>query len=121
MEFRIINTLLTLRRQYKDDTKYLFLNPECEDGKCHARSIDNYVRRVQVQLDFDTTKELRSTHDGRRTYATLQYLDGVDLKVIQRQLGHRTVKQTEDYIQDVLDTSRRAKELEQKGILDLSA
>ena len=114
----LLNLLLELRKNDEYACNYLFLNPEAKDGKLHISAADNYVRALQSKLNFDATKEIRSLHDGRRTYATLQYLSGVNLKSIQRQLGHSSVKQTEEYIFDVIDVKHRANDLE-KGNLDI--
>lgn len=114
----LINLLLELRHNDEHDSNYLFLNSKAKDGKLHISAADNYVRALQPRLKFDVTKEIRSLHDGRRTYATLQYLAGVNLKSIQRQLGHSTIKQTEEYIFDVIDVKHRANDLE-KGNLDI--
>lgn len=114
----LLNLLLELRKNDKHDSNYLFLNSEADDGKLHIGAEDGFVRSLQPKLKFDSTKELRSIHDGRRTYATLQYLSGVNLKSIQRQLGHSTMQQTEKYIFDVIDVKHRANDLE-KGNLDI--
>jgi len=114
----LLNLLLELRKNDTHPTSYLFLNPEANDGKLHIGAEDGFVRSLQPKLNFDSTKELRSIHDGRRTYATLQYLSGVNLKSIQRQLGHSTMQQTEKYIFDVIDVKHRANDLE-KGNLDI--
>lgn len=117
---QLLNELLRLRKHYKIKSRYLFLNDNAEDGKLHARAVDDYLRQLQIKLEFDETKELRSLHDCRRTYATLQFLADVNIKHIQRQLGHSSIKQTEDYINEIIDVRKRAVELE-KGAMDLSA
>lgn len=99
---QLLNLLLELRKNDKHNSRYLFLNPNSRDGKLHIGSADNFVRDLQKTLNFDVTKEIRSLHDGRRTYATLQHFSNVNLKNIQRQLGHSSVRQTEEYILDVV-------------------
>ena len=69
-------------------------------------------KNIQIKLNFDSTKELRSLHDGRRTYATLQYFAGVNIRAIQRQLGHSNPSQTWDYIKDIVDVQKRGEMLE---------
>lgn len=115
---KLLNLLLELRKKDNFDSQFLFLNSESKDGKLHIGAEDGFVRNIQKTLNFDSTKELRSLHDGRRTYATLQYLAGVNLKSIQRQLGHSSVRQTEEYIFDVIDVKHRANDLE-KGTLEI--
>lgn len=112
----LLNALLELRNQDKHNTNYLFLNSNSSDGKLHLRAADDYLRNLQQELNFDITKELRSLHDGRRTYASIQYLNGVDITLIQRQLGHKKASQTWDYIKDIIDAETRANRLD-KGCL----
>ncbi len=57
-------------------------------------------------------KDIRD--DCRRTYATLEYLNGTDIKVIKMQLGHKTEAQTWEYIVDVAEFAQRQDKL--KGI-----
>lgn len=112
----LLKLLLHIRKYDKHDTNFLFLNDNSDDGKLHLRAIDDYTRNIQIKLNFDSKKEIRSLHDGRRTYATLQYLSGVKLKNIQRQLGHSSITQTEEYIIDLVDNKKRGIDLE-KGNL----
>lgn len=65
---------------------------------------DKALRRMENRLGF--TYE-RSLHDCRRTYASLLYLSGVNIKIIQSQLGHSSASQTWDYIKDVVDVDDR--------------
>lgn len=113
---KLLKMLLNLRKNDNHINSFLFLNPNANDGKLHIGVADNFLRDLQKKLNFDPTKEVRSLHDGRRTYATIQYLSGVNLKSIQRQLGHSSIKQTEEYIYDVIDMKHRGMDLE-KGNL----
>ncbi|MBR3605964.1 MAG: site-specific integrase [Lachnospiraceae bacterium] len=115
---KLLNLLLELRKKDNFDSQFLFLNSESKDNKLHIGAEDGFVRNIQKILNFDCSKELRSLHDGRRTYATLQYLSGVNLKSIQRQLGHSSVRQTEEYIFDTVDLKYRGNDLE-KGNLEI--
>lgn len=115
---RLLDVLLELRSQDSDKSRFLFLNSNAEDNKLHLRAADDWIRDIQPLLGFDRTKEIRSLHDGRRTYASIQYLHGVSIDVIRRQLGHRTISQTEEYIKEIIDQSSKANELE-KGCLTL--
>ena len=114
----LLNKLLELRKQDNNDSKYLFLNPNATDGKLHLRAADDYLRKIQKELNFDETKEIRSLHDCRRTYASIQYLNGVDITLIQKQLGHKKASQTWDYIKDIVDAETRANRLD-KGVLSI--
>ena len=60
----------------------------------------------------------RSLHDCRRTYASIQYLHGVDVKTLQAQLGHSSAAQTWDYIKDIVDNSTRLSKIEKGCILN---
>ncbi len=48
--------------------------------------------------------EFLSSHGGRRTFATLLYLRGVDLYTISKMMGHSSTKMTENYIQADIKT-----------------
>lgn len=84
----------------------------------HIRAIDNYLRTTihRDVLGLSDEKEKRSPHDCRRTYASLEYLNGTDIFVIQRQLGHSTTDQTWDYIRDVVDGTERQSQLKGIGV-----
>lgn len=82
----------------------------------HLRAIDNRMRKIQAEIDLDNKDEIRSPHDCRRTYASIQYLHGVDVKTLQEQLGHASAAQTWDYIKDIVDNSTRLEKIE-KGCI----
>lgn len=115
---QLLDALLELRSHDPDTSRFLFLNNNADDNKLHLRAADDWIRDIQLILGFDSTKEVRSLHDGRRTYASIQYLHGVSIDVIRRQLGHRTISQTEEYIKEIIDQTSKANELE-KGCLTL--
>lgn len=117
---QLLDALLELRSHDTNPSRFLFLNINAEDNKLHLRAADDWIRNIQPILGFDRTKEIRSLHDGRRTYASIQYLHGVSIDVIRRQLGHKTISQTEAYIKEIIDQKKKQDELE-KGCLDLDA
>ena len=80
--------------------------------KDYPEIYDSYVK-----LDVFKDKAIRSAHDCRRTYASIQYLHGIDIKTLQKQLGHAKTTQTWDYIKDIIDTETRAEKLEKGCIL----
>ena len=51
------------------------------------------------------------------THASLNYLNGTDVFVLMRQLGHANVFQTWDYIKDVSEASERRSQLKGAGLL----
>lgn len=84
---------------------FLLLNEKSEDGKLHLRAIDNHLR-VFVHYDalgLGRSPNARSAHDCRRTYASLEYLSGTDIRTIKQQMGHTSEAQTWEYIKDVVD------------------
>lgn len=113
----ILNILMDMRAKEETDCPYLLLNSFSDDGKMHLRAMDNRIRKIQQQLDMTSSHGIRSCHDCRRTYASIQYLHGVDIKTIQAQLGHSTPQQTWDYIKDVIDTETRLQTLSKGCIL----
>lgn len=112
----IIKKILELRKKEKTTCEYLLVNPLSPNVKLHISSCDKHLRALQVKLGFDDTKDIRSLHDCRRTYASIQYLKGVDITIIQKQLGHTTVTQTWDYIKDIIDNRTRVEAIN-KGTL----
>ena len=50
-------------------------------------------------------------------HASLEYLNGTDVFVLMRQLGHANVSQTWDYIKDVAEASERRSQLKGAGLL----
>ena len=116
---KVFSTLLAIRNNDSTDSDYLFLNPNSKDGKLHLRALDNRIRNLQHILFSKDNIPLieRSAHDCRRTYASIQYLHGVNIKIIQAQLGHSTVQQTWNYIKNVVDKKTRRDILEQACIL----
>ena len=113
----IFQKLLSIRSKEETDCEFLFLNPCSDDEKLHLRAMDNRLRKIQRILHMTDRLPERSPHDCRRTYASIQYLHGVDIKTIQAQLGHASTQQTWDYIRDIIDTNTRAQKLEQGCIL----
>ena len=79
----------------------------------HLRATDDYMRETihTDVLGYGNDREERSPHDCRRTYASLEYLGGIDIYVIMKQLGHSNVGQTWDYIKDVVEPTERRNRL----------
>ncbi|MDO4509287.1 MAG: site-specific integrase [Lachnospiraceae bacterium] len=104
-----------------DDSKspFLLLNANSKDGKMHLRAIDDHLRNHEhkIVLGYNDEREARSPHDCRRTYASLEYLNGTDVFVLMRQMGHANVSQTWDYIKDVAEASERRSQLKGSGLL----
>ena len=112
--FRI---LLDNRKNDSSDSEFLLLNEFSDDGKMHLRALDNRIRMLQKTLKMSEEREIRSCHDCRRTYASIQYIHGVDIKTIQAQLGHATPQQTWEYIKDVIDAETRLQTLSKGCII----
>ena len=96
---------------------YLILNHKAYEDKMHLGPLDKRIRRLQSMLGFAPENGIRSCHDCRRTYASIQYLHGVDIEEIRKQLGHKTQQQTWEYIKDIADTETRLNKLSKGCIL----
>lgn len=72
---------------------------------------------IQHILKMSDDHDVPSCHDCRRTYASIQYMHGVDIKTIQAQLGHSNPQQTWDYIKDVVDAGTRLRTLSRGSLL----
>lgn len=113
---KIFSLLLDLRSKDPSTCRYLFLNSNSDDGKLHLRAIDNRLRQLQDITGINQVA-IRSPHDCRRTYASIQYLHGIDIKTIQAQLGHSKPTQTWEYIKDIIDLKTRQNRLSEGCIL----
>ena len=61
----------------------------------NTRCFDSRLRRYCKEAGM---KELKSQHDIRRTFATDLYYAGMNLKDIQKIMGHGSMQQTQAYI-----------------------
>ena len=115
----IIDLALNFRVKDDNTSPYLFLNANAKDGKMHLRALDDFMRRHihHDVLGYGDEREPRSPHDCRRTYASLEYLNGTDIYTLKNQLGHSKITQTEEYIKDIIEASERKNRLKGTGIL----
>jgi len=58
---------------------------------------DYYVRRVRIMLDYLGIEMVSPIHGLRHTFATLNLLDGVDLRSVSKALGHTSQAVTEAF------------------------
>ena len=91
------------------------MNPNTGE-KMHLDTVAFRLARIQTKDLTFTNPAVRSPHDCRRTYASIQYMHGVDIMTIQAQLGHRNVQQTWDYIKDIVEAENRLQKIE-KGCI----
>lgn len=90
------------------------------DVKIDDTTYNNIIRRICKKCGInDKVKVFRageeqegekwqfiSSHDGRRTFASLLYLRGVDLYTISKMMGHRSTEMTARYVQADVKTDR---------------
>ena len=62
---------------------------------CTTRSFECRIKKYCRQAGMTV---LKSQHDARRTFATDLYYKGMDLKDLQKRLGHSSLDQTQAYI-----------------------
>lgn len=113
---KIVVLLFALHDSCKIKSEFLFLNEEARPRykKLNYSAVQKYIKKLQERiLKFDN-KNIRSAHDCRRTYASVQYLilNAKGLSFIQSQLGHKTPLQTWDYIKDIVEIKDRLELLE---------
>lgn len=115
----IVGLAIKYRAKDSSSSPYLFLNHNAKDGKMHLRAQNDYMRRHIHHdiLGYGDEREPRSPHDCRRTYASLEYLNGTDIYTLKNQLGHTKITQTEEYIKDIIEASERKNRLKGTGIL----
>lgn len=117
----VLKACIEFRSQDDSENPFLLLNPDPQsiNGKMHLGAIDKFMRRVihTEVLGYGTEREIRSAHDCRRTYASLEYLNGTNLNVIKEQLGHSNEAQTWGYIKNVVEASERRVQLKGARLL----
>jgi len=98
------STLETLRRYWATHRNPRLLFPACGRGRKHGASatepvpkstIQGALRRVVAELGI---KKHVSVHTLRHSYATHLLEAGVNLRLIQKYLGHKTLKTTTIYL-----------------------
>lgn len=116
---KILNKVFDLRNKIIPKSDYLFLNDKARYGKLTYNPLDRHIRFLQKDVLKFSNKNIRSCHDCRRTYASIQYLKLGDkcITIIQKQLGHKTPTQTWEYIKDIVEPLNRIDILEAGTIL----
>lgn len=101
--------------------EYILNRPQIEvDDTTYNRIIRNICKKCGITDKVKVFKagkecegekwEFLSSHAGRRTFASLLYLRGVDLYSISKMMGHSSTQMTENYIQaDVKTNSEEIK------------
>lgn len=115
----VLSKAVNYRLEDESISPFLLLNPCSSDGKLHLRAIDHYLREYVHHeiLGLSHDRNARSCHDCRRTYASLEYLSGTDIRTIKQQMGHNTEQQTWDYIHEVIDAEERKNRLKGGNLL----
>jgi site-specific recombinase XerD len=74
------------------------------EGRMDTRSVQRILARYPIAIDGALMTV--TPHDCRRTYARLQYENGMEQIAIQQNLGHADIRTTLNYI-GILDADRR--------------
>ena len=90
-----------IQNERKDIGQYLFVN---QQGNKLSTVIIN--RDIDSVISKTTINKHISAHRLRDSFATIQYINGSDIKSIQETLGHETIQMTLHYVQKV-DERRR--------------
>lgn len=122
MEFSVIGKGDKERRVYMTEAckfavdAYINVRPDVEDEKAlflsnrkqrmSNRAIQHMIDKYLTLAGFDTTRY--STHKLRHTAATLMYREGVDIRTLQKVLGHTSVATTQIYTHVVDDSVKQA-------------
>lgn len=73
-----------------------------------TRAVQHRIDHFLREAGFDTS--VYSTHKLRHTAATLMYKEGVDIRTLQRILGHSSLATTQIYTHVEDDMARKAVE-----------
>lgn len=104
--------------------EYLSIRPKTEETalflstrktRISNRAIQHLVDKYILKSGFDPT--IYSTHKLRHTAATLMYRQGVDIRTLQKILGHSSVSTTEIYTH--LDDSQVKSAIETNPLSDI--
>lgn len=87
-----IQHYLNVRPQVPDE-QALFLSSRKQ--RMSSRAVQHRIEGLLQKAGFDTT--VYSTHKLRHTAATLLYKEGVDIRTLQRILGHESLETTQIY------------------------
>lgn len=87
-----LNQYLNVRPRNGDE-KALFLSNRGQ--RISPRAVQHRIEEILQKSGFDTSRY--STHKLRHTAATLMYKEGVDIRTLQRILGHASVQTTMIY------------------------
>lgn len=90
------NLLELLREYYKLYKPYYYLFEGQYRGKYAARSVQNVFKRAVQKAGVQKPV---SVHTLRHSYATHLLESGVDVRIIQKLLGHASIKTTQIYTQ----------------------
>jgi integrase len=74
-------------------------------GRLSERRLSDIVRSYYIQRNGVLLSV--APHDLRRTFARTQYLAGLDIVLVSRNMGHSSIEQTRAYIGDVNVSNRR--------------
>lgn len=88
----LIEDYLTVRPKVEGENA-LFLSSRKQ--RMSNRAIQHMIKKYLQKAGFDT--EVYSTHKLRHTAATLMYKEGVDIRTLQKILGHSSVSTTQIY------------------------
>lgn len=89
----------------KQQNKYLFVTKFNTplNSQIYSDAISAVIRQVNITRPLDNQFELFSGHAFRHTFATRCFENGVDAKVVQKYLGHASLKMTMDLYTHVTD------------------
>lgn len=83
-------------------------------SRISTRGIRSVLARYMKDVDLDSSKNI-SPHKLRHTFATLLYLNGVDINVLRELLGHADLSSTQIYA--AVDKDRRRLAMEAHPLL----
>ncbi len=109
-----INNYLKVRPRVNSDALFLSSGKK----RISQRAVQHRIDRLLREAGFDTSRY--STHKLRHTAATLMYKEGVDIRTLQRILGHASVGTTQIYTHVEDDMARKAVKKNPLAGIDIS-
>lgn len=80
---------------YQPDHKYVFLTA---NGKIMKTTLETYFRKIATIVFPEDPDKRFTSHNLRKTYATILWRKGVDILIISKMLGHSNISVTQEYL-----------------------
>ncbi len=92
----LFNKIKSFNNAHYSKNDFIFING---NGRMTNRQFDNFLRKMCKYANI----QIKSSHDIRRTVASVMYANGVNIEIIRDYLGHSDIRTTYSYIYNIDD------------------